>query len=221
MSLSNIEFIDYMKVMFKAHGSDWDEIIQLLPKPNHRFMALAHFYYFICRYPNKREKEIREELQLVGVISIIEALMSEIDYLGVFEYFKSTYPGANSIEDMGKFRKEYLEKFGASKKVREYFKKYISEGKEEVENFGIEIINKDKTGSCPLKRISQIADFFYDMRSNFVHNARMSYLRPPNASLTLTYVNEKSYIVKISIESFLKIFERSFVRCYKEKAGIL
>lgn len=225
MSLEEPKFLDYMKNMFSKYGADFDlikgkfyEVFNSSPTKRDELPILGHFYYFICT-PN--DNKAREELQIVGIVSLIEAMMSDIKHKTPFEYFEEISEGKNSIDDFIKFREEYYEKYGMNKKIIEYFKKYIPKEKADDILSGIEKITNKGKNAEPLKDLEALAKFLSRMRSDFVHQAEMRFFCPPHCIGAWLKIGVYSYNVKVNISTLLEIFEESFVAYWVEKYKLL
>lgn len=221
MSLEESKFRDFIKELFKRNDVDYYNIIKTMTELQRKSIEeYTHFYYFICE-PHK--VDTREELRLVGITSLIEALMQKIGYKDVFSFFESEYKGLNVISDYQSFKKEYLEKFGATKKVREYFKRYVSEENQKILLLQVAVFNC-KVDSAegkyePMQSIEELADFLYKMRSEFVHQARMRSLCPNGCVFEEVFVGEKHYLLDLRIDGVMKIFERSYVNYWLDQVG--
>ena len=221
MSTEEPKFETYMRAMFIKHGSDYDAIQdrlnQLFPesrKDRERMSIYGHFYYYICA-PWK--DDTREELQIVGMTSLIEAMMADTEFQTPFEYFKSEFAGQNSILDFAGFEKGYLERYGTGKRVREYFKNYISE-KDAANILGsILVVDKQTSKKSPLEDLEQLAKLLYQMRSDFVHNAHMRNFAPKDCFAALVVIGKKIYDIRVNIPAVLDIFEKSFVAFWSAK----
>jgi uncharacterized protein YlzI (FlbEa/FlbD family) len=218
MSYSDLEYMKYVKDLFKENSSDFDLVLsKLAPEDQERIKVATHFYYYIC---NPGNEETREEFKIIGLTSVIEYLMAGVVYKDPFKYFESEYEKDEITKDDYKyFKNSYLGKYGTTRKVVRYFDMYIP--REDVEHVLDNITKLNKRGDKgeKFKDVEQLAKFIYVMRSEFVHNADMQLLCPPQYDFSLTEVGGKSYIVKVDIESILKIFEKSLVTFWEEKAS--
>ena len=224
MSTKDPEFLIYARNMFARHGGNYDLLnnkfhaIHTDPEKRDSLAVYSHFYYYICA-PN--EPTVREELKIVGITSLIEAMMSDIEHKDPFQYFESEYSGKNSIDDVGKFKEEYLSKYGANKKIVRFFRNFIS--KEDVEDLLKGIVRPDMTsddGDKPLRGLDQLARFLYQMRSDFVHRADMQGMCPSYAIGTLGIVGGKAYTITATMDSILEMFEKGFVTFWQSKASV-
>lgn len=218
MNLDQPEFVTYAQNLFSKHGADYERIKEKLQKAKDtkwRLAELTHFYYFICR-PEKDENEVRDELRIVGITSLIEAMMESEGYQDVFTYFESNFSSKNSIEDVAQFKKEYLSKHGSNRKIVKYFESYFS--KDDLEEFfeSIKIWSQEKKNFIKFKKPEELAKFLYQMRSDFVHKADMKSFCPKSAHVALLHVGGKWYDVKIKMEKVLEVFEKSFVKYWEE-----
>ncbi len=207
------------KEIFNDNGyykdnKDFDIFFNKLGEKTKQLEIFSHFYYFICQ-PYKND-EIRDELRLVGITSLIEGMMQKVEFKDFFQWFESDYKGVNEIKDYNKIKEEYLNKFGATKKVKFYFEKYVLE--EDKENL-FKCIKPFKNNKVfkTFDSIQKIASFLYKMRSDFVHKARMKCLCPKGCSVACIVVNKKPYKVNIGMQEFMKIFERSFIAFWQKQ----
>jgi hypothetical protein len=254
--ISNPPFSKYIERVFAENGADFEKIQQSLKmEDKNRLLVNAHFYYYIC-LPDKNEEEVRSEMRIVGITSLIEAMMPEVEFKDFFQYFESTYKGKDNIESFKEIKEEYLSKHGASRKIRAYFDKFVTP--EDKENFcdGIEKYNKDNFPESPegkelykkffasmdsgdLLQASLIEDeikskdnsfikipsndnslpnLLYQMRSDFVHKAEMRGFCSNSSNVLAMTIGKEYYNIEVDINSLLKIFERSFVKFWLEKA---
>lgn len=218
MSLDQPEFVTYAHNLFSKHGADYERIKEKLQKSKdkkNRLAELTHFYYFICR-PGEDEDKVRDELRIVGITSLMEAMMESEEYQDVFTYFESSFPSKNSIENVTQFKKEYLSKHGSNRKIVKYFESYFSEN--DLEEFfeSIKIWSQKKKSFIKFEKPEQLAKLLYQMRSDFVHKADMQSFRPKNVHLALIHVGGKWYDVRIEIKKVLEIFEKSLVKYWRE-----
>lgn len=221
MSITESKFVEFAKRLFGEHRSDYEKIVNTFqkifkdkPKERDRLPHYAHFYYFICTPGNEKA---REELQIVGLTSLMEAMMGDVEYKDVFSYFESEFPKQNIISDYRKFKEDYLQKYGATKKVVKYFNDFIPET--EVENIleDIKIWNNNDKRFEPFNSIDQLARFLYQMRSDFVHGAEMRCFCPIGADLACIKAGDNYYNIKVGVADMLKIFEKSFVKYWDKK----
>lgn len=225
MSTEDPEFLSYIRGVFNTNNCDFDEINTKIHdsfpdnvEEREKLAISSHFYYYICT-PHKNIKDgPREELQIVGMTSLIESLMNENKYLDAFEYFNNEYPKQNEIKDFKKFRNDYLIKYGCTNKIVKYFNEYFD--KNEVNDIlsKIEIWSTQNNRHSKLDSIESLAKLLYQMRSDFVHNADMRGFCPEHCESALVYVGKKYYSIRgVNIKTILNIFEKSFVRYWKIK----
>ncbi len=191
----------------------WDEFIKMLGEKETKKMSdLVWFYYHLSK-PYTDPGPIRDELRLITITSVIEALMSDHDYKDFLDWYRDKYK-KNSIEDLKKAETEYLAEFGATSKVRLFFDTYFTQ---EEKN---DLLEDIKPYPKPMDRnIKDVAKFFYDMRSEFVHSAQMSGFCPPEYILAGVVVKRKPYTVTLEVEGFMDTFEAAFARYWLKKAG--
>ncbi|MBU4369344.1 hypothetical protein KKG58_01110 [Patescibacteria group bacterium] len=219
-NLSQIKYL-ITKELFNSNNcyknnKDFEDFINKLEaKEIKKLEALAHFYYFICQ-PYKNSEDIREELRLVAITSLVEGMMQEVEYKDFFSWFQSIYGQITKIENYSKIKEEYLATFGSTRKIKTYFEKYILEDDKETL---LECIKpfRDNKKFIKFDSIEKIAQFLYNMRCEFVHEARMKYLCPEGCHVSCIIVKRKPYKINIGIREFMKIFERSFIEFWQKQ----
>jgi len=224
MSLNEPDFIVFIKKVFADHGCDYVEILgkfydvsNTSPSDWSRLAVYSHFYYFICA-PDKND--VREELQIVGITSLIEAMMQKVEYKDILSYLEeSEFLDNNNINisNYKTFKENYLERHGANKKIIKYFKEYISQDDANTVLKNIKKWSKEIGDFKQLNNLEQLAKFLYQMRSDFVHKAEMRNFRPNNVNMAFISVGNSHYSVNVNISEILRIFEKSFVNYWKEK----
>lgn len=185
-----------------------------------RLEELTFFYYHIARpYENNHEQE-RDEWRILAVLSVIEALMSDVDYQDFISWMEKEYLPTRNIsnESWKDAVDEYRKKYGFIRKVKEYFKEYFTEEdkKDLLEKF--EYLSKSEGEFVSIGEMPKLAKVLYDMRSEFVHEARMRVLCPSGVWSAGIYVKRKPYWVKLSVRRLMDAFERSFVNYWKSVA---
>lgn len=210
------------KAIFNEHGyyrndKNFEEFLDKLGEERERLEDFAYFYYYICQ-PYAGHEEIREELRLVGITSLIEGMMQEVEYKDFFVWFESTYDTV-AIENYKETKEKYLEQFGATRKIKTYFEKYILEDDKESLFEYIKPFKKSVGEFVRFVSIGEIAVFLYNMRSEFVHRVKMHYLCPEGCHLACICVGGEGYKVNINIKEFMQIFERSFILFWQKQAN--
>jgi hypothetical protein len=176
---------------------------------------LGHFYYFICQ-PYIDNNDVRDELVLVGITSLMEAMMEYEcgrPYKDFFSWYESEYRKTKEIfvDNFENIKMEYLKLYGLTNKIRDYFAKYILEEDRLLLLENIRVWNNNENDFILLKSIEEMAGLLYNMRSKFVHSARMVSLCPYGCRTACISVGHNIYDMKITVKEYKKIFERSFV----------
>jgi len=252
MSLEEPKFRKYIEGIFESNGADFNNILLNIGQDRNKLLVNAHFYYFIC-LPDKGEDDVRSEMRIVGMVSLIEAMMQDVDFKDFFEYFEYQYKNKNQIEDYKMIKEEYLDKYGSARKIRKYFEKYVPAKDQKIMIDGIKKYNRNNyletTGegkkllndfvACDdiqkasafkdeidekddsfieLSKKDELAKLLYQMRSDFVHSAEMRGFCPFDCISSLVSIGKNIYDIKIDINTILKVFERSFVKFWSERA---
>ncbi len=171
-------------------------------------IELTGFYYRIVQPLN--ENGICDELRLIAIASLIEKMMASEKFKTFFEWYKDAH-GQDVISDLTKAKEEYDLIFGCTKKIRNYFSDYLDPRDQKLL-----IGSFDKVMS-----IEKIANWFYQMRNEFVHQAKLRNFCPSDVTSVGVFVNKKPIMISVTIEQFINIFEKSFVIFWKRKASVL
>lgn len=235
MSTQDPEFLTYIRTLFQKHNSDYDilleEALGIDKDLKSSLEETAHFYYWICFPENRENAYWREELQLIGVVSLIEKMMS-IKFFGgpgkhqePFDFIAKSInePETLSLEALKGLREEYYAKYGSSRKVVHYFEKFMPES---VVSFGQKIRNyKDIVSYLDegpaLEDRNLIAKLIYQMRNDFVHNAEMRGFCPPHCFTSLVLIGDTPYGIKANISELLDIFEESYVKFWMKNLELI
>ncbi len=219
MSLSDFEV--YAEKMFEKYDSNFFDIKNKLDKQNYNNIEkFLHFYYHICSFD---QKDWREEFKLIGIVSLIEALMSlDTPYTDIFQYLnshKNTKKENNilTVQNFSQVKDEYYQLHGCVRKVKEYFSFYFD--KNEIENFykSIEKFDEKNNVWTTFNNLEQFCIFIYEMRSDFVHKAHMVSFCPIEAISLTQKIGGKYYVNEGHFDEFLHIFEKSFVKFWEKK----
>jgi len=219
---------------------------RLCESDKNKLLELSYFYYWICQPGNSN---IREELRLVAITSMIESLMEKEKFKDFISWFKGEdFVAINSIDDFIKLEEQYFAHFGAAKKVKLFFELYVKQEDRDKILKNIERMHYDPKADKQAKAlmlldpsdpdqiknyieaypygkreslsdINEFARLLYNMRSEFVHEARMQNLASSYSDLTCILVNGKGYTLnpEIGINELMGIFERSFVNFWQTK----
>lgn len=222
------------KNIFNEHGyfltdNDWDNFVQKLDEDSKDKLAkLSHFYYFLFR-KEVSKTSVRNELILVTITSIIEAMMSEIKFIDFHSWFaskksKAFIDEANKQTDLKKsldyLWDEYIKRFGASKKIHVFFNNYLSKEDVKILLRSIKKWDNVKEDFVEFENIPSLSKVLYQMRSDFVHEAKMRNFCENDSMGYLIMIGKKCYDLKLTRNDFIKIFEKCFINYFSEKVKL-
>lgn len=181
----------------------------------------THFYFYVC---SPEDNSVREELKIVGITSLIEAMMGSSGYKDMFGYIEEerlNKGNAVHIEDYKKFKEVYFQRYGATKRIKEYFNIYIDKADCAQVLDSIEKFSKSGTSKGKFTSVDELADFLYQMRSDFVHKAKMVFLCPGYSLMAVEKIGDSYFILDVNLKKIQDIFEKSFVLFWKKKGNLI
>jgi len=171
---------------------------------------VCHFYYYMC-LPYKESWDMPDAKRLVFTASIMETLMGE-EHIDFYRFLCLEKLDNITQVDLERLENDYREKYGSSKKFRGYFEKYFLE---EDLRYLRHSIKKQKSGVfVQLETNKELADFFYDLRSQVVHNANLLTISNEIIGSFDFELKEKKYKLDINIYEYLRSFEKSLVNYF-------
>ncbi len=232
LSFNELE-LEIAKEIFREYGyflkdEEWNIFLNNLEsKYIKKLTKLVHFYFFLCR-EKIEDNNIEDEIVLITITSIIEDLMSDFPYKEFNKWYKSECKKEfkkeaeqkDSLDDMIFFLwEEYKKHHGAARKVVKFFESYIDKIDEPRLTSSIEVYNKKINRFEKCTEIKQIARLLYQMRSDFVHEAKIKKFKSEDSINSLyTKIGKKSCDLDLSLEDFIDVFEKAFINFFISKA---
>ena len=171
---------------------------------------VCHFYYHMC-LPYEESWDVPDAKRLVFTASIMESLMIDkhVDFCEFLVLRKMENITQDNLKDLVE---DYREEYGSSKKFRSYFEKYFLE---EDLRYLRHSIKKQKHGVfVQLETNKELADFFYNLRSQVVHNANLLTISNEVIGPFDFDLKDKKYKLDLNIYEYLKSFEKSLVKYF-------
>lgn len=196
--------------------AEWDARMKAMCEGcREKFTRLMHFYCHIAQpYVAKDDGfAIRDEVRLVAIASVIEALMSDEEYVEFKDWFAKKYrtlrqsekplPAFQTLVD------EYHAVFGTTNKFKKFFERFLADDDRDL--FKDRVIIYEEGGVSHSAEPSEISDFLYVRRSQFVHEARMMTLGN-EATRSLMHYGRKKKIVsaRVSVDDLMVAVQRVF-----------
>jgi hypothetical protein len=208
----------------KRYDIFFDELSKNKKKLN-KFDEITSFYYFWCKRPSVY-KILKPDFKLIVMFSVIESLMSNVEYLPLGDWLKEEMKNKPfSIQDISSLNavlKKYYSNHGSNTKVIQFFDKYYSP--KSLKNFknSIEILNKHTGQYEILSDTKEVVNFIIGARNLFIHRATYAQISSLEEyeqdaegytsfdSYLFTVVKGESYKIdnaKVHIEALLSGFE--------------
>ncbi|MEK7131147.1 MAG: hypothetical protein AAB797_00220 [Patescibacteria group bacterium] len=181
-----------------------------------KFLKTSFFYFHRgWNIANKSgwQEEFDEGFIFITLISVLETIMSPSSYLDFGNWLKKNNKIGNAVD----LWKEYNTNFGITKKVKDFFEKYIDKNNKEVFLSRISIWDKNSKEMIKHNNVAQIADLFYSLRSEYVHCSEIIPICE-NVAASFSF-NGIDYSSDVNFKQFREILEASFLNYFLEKAG--
>lgn len=225
-----------LKEHFGCRREDYDAFYKSFsrkPKKSESFRRIVKFYYLWCKRPGVYDV-LRPEFKLILMFSIIESLT-----VRVYKSFQDWLPTKikegvkiDNVEILEELKDEYNHKYGSTKAVYLFFKKYYSRKILEELKDSIKYWDKKEKKFKKLENIKDVAAFLVALRNSFIHKARNIHISTLKeyeedaegytvfSSNLLIYIEsiDKSYDIdrsKVHIENLLSGFERGLIKFFR------
>ena len=151
--------------------------------------------------------------KFIAIISIIEAVVSKDEWLDFYQWL--VHKKVVSIKDkteLDDLHEKYKSEYGVIKSVVKFFQALDDEEKEFLKTKLVRYsVNKGKIVKFT-SEASDLANLLYDIRSDFVHGARLIIEFGGVPSITANRKRAKSFTSNLSLTQLMRVFERSFIR---------
>src|SRR6266480_5233411 len=169
-----------------------------------RFLKVASFYKFLVKdgrftVPGHQDANYFDETyRFVALVALIESVESSVSFKDFYVWLRKL--GAFPIQDqqaLDAFHEQYKSEFGVMHKMVSFFLQLDGSSKQEIESW-------IKVQGLPLA-IDKLAKTLYDIRSQFVHEARLIV----DLSGVRTFsARHKGREITITLEQLERVFER-------------
>lgn len=206
-------FKEYAFRALKARFPDrpaFDEFYASLKDPSiqEEFLRVAAFYLFLVKegewnlaVEGKPPDYIPNSFKLVGLFALIESLSNE-KYQDFYEWLRSKDPGTlfpiSDRDALSELSEEYKDSYGSIRRCVGFFSRLPPESQ-------LALCNAILVGGTPLASIKKVAEFLYNLRSEFVHEAKL--VLEVGDSNHFSMRRDKVVETKLSMEVLLEAFE--------------
>lgn len=190
-----------------------------------RFLKLERFYnlYFLLLQPTNPQANTTRDLKLIIFFSLIEALMSQEPWKSFEDWLNEKVPiEIKTKKDVERLRGEYYKMYGSGKKAREFFNRYVevSDKKALLNMFTIFKFDKPQSPKINVS-LDELIKIIYDLRSRFIHDARILHLFPTPLDEELVYssissvLGNKHIVSELKVELLQGILEKGMLRYFE------
>lgn len=180
-----------------------------------KFTRLMHFYCHIAQpYLAKSDGfAIRDEVRLVAISSVIEALMSDEEFVEFKDWFSKPYKALRRakkpLPEYQTITAEYYAEFGTTNKFKKFFERFLADDDREL--FKERVLIYEEGGVSHEAEPAEISDFLYIRRSQFVHEARMMTLGDEKTRSLMHYGRKKKIVsARLSVDDLMVAVQRAF-----------
>jgi hypothetical protein len=169
-----------------------------------RFLKVASFYKFLVKngrfsVPGFEEaKYFDHTYRFLAIVALIEAVESSVSFKEFYPWLrKSAAFPIQSRQNLDTLHQQYKSQFGLMNKMVSFFRRLDGSSKREIESW-------IKVQGQPLA-IDKLARTLYDIRSGFIHEARL--IVDLSGMRTLS-ARHKGRVITLRLEQVERIFER-------------
>jgi len=184
-----------------------------------RFIFCGNYYHYL-----KFNKEINANIQLIMVLSIIEKIYSEEDFIDFKDWCSKEQKNIN-LNDFTSFKSllEYLKFqyhniYGSKQKTLGFFNKYFEQ--QDKETLLKSIIFKPNLDNLEGEKIdfTKFVNIIYTMRNNFVHDSRFIPIHKEGGIGGNIKYNGKEIFIHfdLQMDQFLSMFEKAYLNYWKD-----
>jgi len=153
--------------------------------------------------------------KFIALISIIEAVVGKDNWLDFYQWLEHTK--VVSIKDkteLDDLHEKYKSEYGVIKNVVKFFQTLDEEEQEFLKTKLVQYrVDNGKTVEIT-SEINDLAKLLYDIRSDFVHGARLVIEFGGIPATTANRKRGKSFTSNLSLNQLMRVFERSFIRYF-------
>ena len=201
---SNLAFQAFQK--YFASRCDFDAFVDSIvaDEQKSRFLKVASHYKFLVKdgrfsVPEYEEaKDFDRTYRFVALVALIESVESSVSFKEFYPWLRklAVFP-IQDQQALDAFHEQYKSEFGVMHKMVSFFLQLDGSSKQEIESW-------IKVQGLPLA-IDKLAKTLYDIRSQFVHEARLIV----DLSGVRTFsARHKGREITITLEQLERVFER-------------
>lgn len=213
-----------MKMSFRVfsgyfeHENDFNDFMtKMIKEKQEKFFKLSRFYNDFIYNPLFQDENTKNLFSLIMIFSLMEAVMSEEEHKTFDQYLlEKEFEPIPDKETLEQKQEEYFEKFGSTRKVKNFFNKNVNCDCKKI--FANAICNDFNNKSDKLSEDDKVElniKLFYTWRSKFVHNAE-THGAFQESKLQTMLKNKKEIIFASGYqrEDFEQLFEHGFLKYF-------
>jgi len=155
----------------------------------------------------------------VALISIIEATMGKDEWLGFYDWLKHTkVVSIKNKTELDDLYEKYKSEYGVIRNIVKFFQTLDEEEQEFLKTKLVQYRVDKRKAVKITSEINDLANLLYDIRSDFVHGARLIIEFGGIPAVTGNHKKGKPFTSNLSLNQLMRIFERSFIRHFGMRA---
>ena len=151
--------------------------------------------------------------KFIALISIIEAVVGKDEWLDFYQWLKHTK--VVSIKDKAELdtlHEKYKSEYGVTKNIVKFFQTLDEEEQEFLKTKLVQYRADRGRAVRFTSEINDLAKLLYDIRSDFVHGARLIIEFGGIPAMTANRKKSKSFTSNLSLNQLMRVFERALMR---------
>ena len=204
---------DAFRAFFDSISSDEDRNLFLRVGSFYRYLVVEGRFLFKSEEWNRGMSYIDDTYKYIAIFSLIEALDSPGKYIDFYQWLQMKKKGTTlnfgeaPMKVLSRSYQEYKDGHGSRQAAVRFFSR-LDQGDQLLIQDKLEIHDQKSS-------IKQLAQLLYDIRSQFVHQARL--IISFSGTLTVGTVNKKIVINQLSMQDLQALFEHGFLKRFEQR----
>ena len=184
------------------------------PSKKDEFLRVASFYLFLVKegdwqvaFEDNTPDYLTNSYKVVGIFALIESLSDE-QHQDFYEWLKGKGPFPISDKDaLSELNEEYKASYGSIRRCVAFFERLPSERQNAL-------CDAIRENGKPLASIKKVAEFLYNLRSVFVHEA--DFVLELDNMTVFSMRRNKVVQTTLPIETLLEVFEEGVLAYFAQ-----
>lgn len=203
----HLESDEALRKLFEAIATDEEKDLFLRIGTFYKYLIVEGSFHFPKKELNVGMSYVDETYKYVAIFSLIEALETRPDYQDFYKWIQAKKNTAIPLNKkpmsvLDQMYKDYKAHYGSTQAAVKFFERLDRVDQTMIEN-KLKVHGTDSS-------LKKLAQFLYDMRSKFVHEAHFILSFGP---ITTAGIHNKSFISsKLTMGDLRMLFEHGFLK---------